>query len=80
MKFDYMDYTIADHWASAIINADYSGLDDKEEQQLTQWLEANEQRGGHWDILEDESFFDTDEVSGLKANCLTARQFFPMRG
>jgi hypothetical protein len=80
MKFDHYEYTIADHWASAIINADYMGLDDEEEAQLTQWMNDNEQRGSHWDIEDYDGGFARDEISGLYANCVKAIQYFPMRG
>jgi hypothetical protein len=79
MTFDHYTYILADHWASAIINADYTGLDDAEEKQLTEWLAENHKPQGHWDIEgTDESYFARDEISGLHANCITVRQYFPL--
>ena len=80
MKFDNMDYIIATHYLSAIINDDYSGLDDDEESDLRAFLAANEQRGGHWDCGDESPEFLTDEVSGLKADCVLVRQYYPARG
>jgi hypothetical protein len=78
MKFDHYTYILADHWVSAIINADYSGLDDAEEKQLTEWLAENHKPQGHWGISDEEGFFARDEISGLHANCITVRQYFPL--
>ena len=79
MKFDHYDYLIATHYVSAIINDDYSGLDDSEESDLRAFLAANEQRGSHWDCNDESPEFCTDEVSGLKADCVLVRQYFPLR-
>jgi hypothetical protein len=80
MKFDNMDYTIGSHFASALINGDYSGLEDHEEAALNAWIDAHEERGSHWDCNDDNPEFCTDEVSGLKAECVLVRQYFPARG
>ena len=76
MKFEYYDYTISEHYAPAIINDDYSGLDDGEHAALTNWLEDNEQRASHWDIEDENRHFARCEVSGLMSDCLTIRQYF----
>jgi len=60
MKFDHYTYTLADHWANAIINADYTGLNDVEDKQLTEWLAENHNPQGHWDIGDDEGYFARD--------------------
>ena len=80
MKLDHYEYCICPHWVSAIINDDYTGLDDDEEKTLREWLAANEQRASHWNIDDDEPFFAIDEVSDVYADCVTVRQYFPMRG
>ena len=80
MKLDHYDYLIATHYLSAIINDDYTGLEDDEEANLRAFLQDNEQRGGHWSCEDDCPEFCTDEVSGLKAECVLVKQFFPMRG
>ena len=33
-------YTLPAHWASALLNEDYSGLDEEEEQSLKQWARS----------------------------------------
>lgn len=79
MKLDHYSYLIATHFVCAIINDDYSGLDDSEEADLRAFLAANKQRGGHWDCNDDNPEFCTDEVSGLKNECVLVRQYFPLR-
>jgi hypothetical protein len=72
MKFETYDFTIADHYASAIIYGDYSGLEDNEAEELDQWLEAQNLGQGHWDIEDcNDAGFTRDEVSGLMAMCFT---------
>ena len=78
MKFDSMEYTIGSHLASALVNADYSGLDDNEARDLDAWLEENEFRGNHWDIGETHEFARC-EISGLMGECITATQYYPQR-
>ena len=80
MKLDHYEYAICIHWVSAIINDDYTGLDDNEEADLRAFLATHEQRGGHWDVDSEEPFFAVDEVSDVYADCVTVRQYFPMRG
>lgn len=36
---DYYTFNIASHYASAIVNGDYSGLDDAEEKELNEFLD-----------------------------------------
>lgn len=62
MKWDRFDYKVADHFLSAIINADDSGLNDEEARQL-QEFQANAYNAaradgftvGHWDADTDQS-------------------------
>lgn len=79
MKFQEMDYNIGAHFASALINGDYSGLDDAEEKLFNDWLEQNEMRGGHWDMVGDDIEFTRCEISNLMGDCFTARQYYPAR-
>ena len=75
---NYYTFTIASHYASAIVNNDYSGLADQDEADLNAFLLAI-------DLLEDslyglqiegeESFFALDEVSGLMADCVEFRLY-----
>jgi hypothetical protein len=72
MIIEYDTYTIASHFASAIENGDYSGLEDSEVEELEDFLNTLP-RGYHtWQWSEDDEEFATDEVTGLKASCVTA--------
>lgn len=77
---DYVEFTLSDHWASAVINSDYSGLSDEEERQLDAFLQAvaAERGAGHWDgwAEEDSQGFDRDEITGLRGDCSRARYHF----
>ena len=69
------EYSVAGCYLSAIINGDYSGLTDDEEQELNNWLDDVEHvNGTHWEVSE-ESCFDTDEITGLLADCYTLIQY-----
>jgi hypothetical protein len=65
-------FAICSEYASAIINADYSGLADNEEKLLDNFLNGviEEIGFGIWDIAHAESEFTRDEVSGLMADCI----------
>jgi hypothetical protein len=72
-------YTIADHFASAIINGDYSGLEDQEAIQLDEFLASLPDHYHYktkmhkiFDLVnyEDEGNFARCEITGLHANCL----------
>ena len=75
---DYYTFNIASHYASAIVNGDYSGLDDAEERQLNEFLENLNNYLGEKntamdlmiDDYEQEGYFAIDEVGGLYANCI----------
>jgi len=69
-------YTLADHWLSALINGDYSGLEDDEVLALDAFLEYLPKHyhyktptHGVWDVISDEGYFARDDISGLHANC-----------
>jgi len=78
MEFDYYQYEISGHYASAIINGDYSGLSNQEETALTLFMANLPVNNGHFDVMEDESNFARCEVSGLYADCLNFRLYFPL--
>jgi hypothetical protein len=75
MKFDYFTYTVAAHYASAIINDDWTGLDDDEAVDLQAWIDDVLQKAEHLEFMEDAGFC-TDEVTGLKADCVTIHGYF----
>jgi len=80
MKLDYFEYKIGEHFMSAIINDDFTGLDDSEEETLNEWLENNDMRASHWAIEDDSENYCECEVSGLVNRCVVARLYFPERG
>lgn len=74
MKTDYYDYRIAEHWLSALFNADYSGLEDSEIKQFDAFMEGLPDNRISWSIGDDEEpHFTIDEISGLHANCYDAK-------
>lgn len=75
MKFDYFTYNVASHYASAIINEDYSGLEDDEAIELQAWLDGVLEKVEHLEVSEDAGFC-TDEVTGLMADCVTIHGYF----
>jgi hypothetical protein len=72
MITEYDTYTIASHFVIAIEYGDYSGLEEGEEGALEAFLDTLP-RGYHtWQWSDDSEDFATDEVTGLKASCITA--------
>ena len=76
MKTYIYNFTLADHWISAIINGDYSGLEDNEVKTLDAFLadlpkhyHYKAPMHGIWDVIGDEGHFARDEISHLHANC-----------
>jgi hypothetical protein len=66
------DYLLPDFWASALINDDWTGLDDGDEKYLTGWLKSN--RPGVCINVSDEPEFATGhDARGyvLACDCLT---------
>ena len=76
MTFDYYSYNIAGHFASALINGDYSGLTDAEEKELIDFLASAPAEIEHWDIDGDGDNFTRCEVCDLHAMCVEARGYF----
>ena len=61
--WDYYTFPIAEHFAPAMINGDYTGLNDEEEKQLDKFLSSFGK--GHWDIGNDDEDYRTCDVCGL---------------
>jgi hypothetical protein len=80
MKFDYYQYEISGHFASAIINGDYSGLIDSDIKELDLFMDNLPVENGHFDIVDydGEGFFSRCEISGLYSECLNFRLYFPL--
>lgn len=71
--WDYCEYRIGAHFLSALINNDYTGLDDKEEDTLRFFIrQVQKQWGiGHWSVSDDGEEFAMCMVSGLMATVET---------
>jgi hypothetical protein len=80
MKFDYYQYEINAHFASAIINGDYSGLIDSDIKELNLFMRNLPVDSGNFDIVDydGETFFSRCEISGLYSECLNFRVYFPL--
>jgi len=55
MKFNTYDYRIAGCFASAIINGDYSGLDERAIPLLELFLDNLPEGSGHWSGFDEET-------------------------
>jgi hypothetical protein len=79
MKFDYYTYQIGGHYLSALMNGDYSGLDDQESQQVDAFLNNLPVNKGHFDVMDlDNSSFSICEVCGLYSETYEVRLYFPL--
>jgi hypothetical protein len=67
-------FNIASHYACAIVNNDYTGLNDAEEKELNAFLDYLQQEYGTANLelsdYDSEGNFCRDEVSNLMGNCL----------
>ena len=73
---DFYEYIIGEHFAPAIINDDYTGLEDDEHAALDAWLDDNAMHSGHWTTEGESSDFARCEITGLMSDCITTRQYF----
>jgi hypothetical protein len=73
---DNLIFTISAHYASAIVNGDYSGLEDHEEKELNGFLDYLMREFNSNDLqltdyyLESDGDFNRCEISNLQANCI----------
>ncbi len=76
--WDYYSFNIAEHYASAIINGDYSGLSDEEEEEINEWLKSTTPKfTGHWSITDiSEQEYRGCDIAGLPAWCVELRYNF----
>lgn len=72
-KIKTYEYTIAEHYAPALINGDHTGLEDNESRavdQFEQWV-IKEHGYGHWSYRDNaDAYFDRCDVCELMANCV----------
>ena len=78
MSMETIEFTLPAHWASALINGDFSGLSDEEDAAVRYWLDTEPDIGGDALSCTDEPefrrYYDAD---GLACDCLTFT--FPMK-
>jgi hypothetical protein len=75
---DHYTLTLCTHYASALINGDYSGLDDSEAADLDVFMRD------YWNLQDatlnlspdSEHYFGIDEVSGLYADVIDFQLYF----
>lgn len=77
MKFDHYEYIVSEHYLPAIVNDDYSSLDDGEIEKLVTWLDGVP-INGHWDIEDNSEGIRTCEICELLSNCMTIKRYFPI--
>lgn len=74
---DYYEMTLAGHWLPALINGDESGLTDDESADLDAFMRPYYQLEDMTiDIVDNESSFCFDVISGDMADCYTVRFYF----
>lgn len=59
MTFEQFEYKIPQWAVCALINGDYSGLSDEDEENLNAFTDSLP-IGGHWSISDDEPYFSWD--------------------
>jgi hypothetical protein len=74
---DYHELTLAAHYMPALVNNDYTGLDDAEAADLDAFMRD------YWALpdatlgdIDFDTHFGFDEVSGLFGDCLTVKLYF----
>lgn len=72
-EIDYYEFRISEHFLSALINDDRTGLSDDNESALDNWLDNLELPTGHWDIVEDSNDFKTCEITKLFSEVIELR-------
>lgn len=77
MLNNYYEFTIGAHYAPAIINEDYSGLDDVEAVTLDNFMdEYYRLQNATFDIPNADAEFTRCEISNLMSDCITLKIHF----
>lgn len=78
IRMDTITFTLPAHWASALVNGDYTGLSDEDEDAIQNWLDTEPDIVGDCLTVSDEPFFArVYDAEGLACDCLTYT--FPKR-
>ncbi len=67
-------YTLPSHWASALINNNWSGLDEKEQGEVHYWL-ANNNCPDFVEVSEDTFFSKYNDADTLACDCAEYKAF-----
>lgn len=74
---DYYEFTLSSHWLFPLMYSDESGLTDDESADLTAFMrEYSTLEDMTINVVDQESQFAVDAVSGLHADCYTVRFYF----
>jgi len=72
---DCYEYSICEHFLSAMVNGDRSGLDDDEDQALKEFYAALPTDSGVWEFADESSMASCDIIGGY-AVCVKAKLHF----
>lgn len=80
-RFERVDCAIAQHFVSALIDGDTTGLEDREEHQLDCFVAGLTEDfvGGHWSVMTEESNYQHCAVTGLFSECVTVAYYYPTK-
>ena len=73
---DYYDFAIAGHFLPALINGDYTGLDDNEAKQVDQFIDQWQHLSGTFTVLPTGTDFDICEISAKYSEVHDVRLYF----
>jgi hypothetical protein len=74
-----IEYTISKHYLPALINGDYTGLDELDKHEFSGWLRSVQDFAAHWAVDWEEldnTRYARCEVSGLYSDCSTIKHVF----
>lgn len=73
---DYYDFSISSHFLPALINCDYSGLDNLEFIQLSYFIEEHKHLSGTFDVLPTGTDFKPCDISNAFSEVHDVRLYF----
>ena len=81
MLNDYFEFNISEHLIVALINGDYSGLNDEEGKLLDNFAsQYKDYKNATWDVVGDAGNFIDCDVTGLFSNCYDVKLHFTNDG
>ena len=73
---DYYEFAIAGHFLPALINGDYTGLDETEAKQLDRFVDQWQHLSGTFDVLPTGTNFATCDVCDMYSEIHDVRLYF----